>query len=473
VADRAEGTADGDTAKTKLAGMLLMDKKTDEAKKLVDAILQDDPKNEEALLTLAAISLAAEDAGTSIADLRTLLNENPGNVKALRLKARAHLKQNEMALARESLETAIQASPQEAAANFELAQLLLQTGKPDDAIAVLEKMQKFAPDHVGIMLGLAKIYVAQKNWDEVTKVAKQMQAKHPDKALGYHFEGVALQASGKLEESVKLFERSLQISPNAAEPLIAEARSWVALKQPDKALERVEQSIAQNGKNFLAYNLKGEILIAQKRLGEAAAAFKKANEVNPKWPVPYRNLAKLSMLAKDVSKAIGLLEDGVKNTNDPSLTVELATIYDANKRETEARDLYEKLLAANPGLGVAKNNLAMILVRGAPPAKADLDRALELTKDFTLSKNPVFEDTLGWVHYKRGENKQAVTLLERAYDAKLQIPDIAYHLGMAYTKAGSSDKAIEKLEEALGYGRSFEGIDEAKQTLAELKSKPE
>ena len=42
---------------------------------------------------------------------------------------------------------------------------------------------------------------------------------------------------------------------------------------------------------------------------------------------------------------------------------------------------------------------------------------------------------------------------------------------MAYYKVGSKDKAIKKLEEALGSGRAFDGMDEAKRVLAELKAK--
>jgi Flp pilus assembly protein TadD len=268
---------------------------------------------------------------------------------------------------------------------------------------------------------------------------------------------------------VDLFEQSLKISPNAVEPLIAVAKSWFALKQPEKALARVEQAIAHNSKNFLAYNLKGEILITQKRLDDAALAFLKANEINPKWPVPYDNLAKISLINKDLAKAITTLEDGYSKTKDVTLAVKLASLYDSNSNEEKARALYEELLASQPDLGVVKNNLAMMLVRGEP-SQTDLDKALELTKGFALSENPVLADTLGWVHYIRGENKEAITILQRAYSDDLNIPDVSYHLGMAYYKAGSIKEAREMLEKALSFKRPFQGVEQAKQVLAEIKT---
>jgi Flp pilus assembly protein TadD len=296
-----------------------------------------------------------------------------------------------------------------------------------------------------------------------------MQIKHPDKATGYYYMGLALQANGKVNESVALFEQSLEKSPNAVEPLIAVAKSWLALKQPEKALERANQAISNNSKNFLAYNLKGEILILQKRTDEAVAAFQKANEINPKWPVPYDNLAKISLLNKNLTKAITTLESGYKETKDVSLAIKLAALYASNGNEDKARVLYEELLAARPGLEVVKNNLAMLLLRGEP-SQSDLDKALELTKGFALSENPVLIDTLGWVHYIRGENKEAVTILKRAYKDDLPIPDVSYHLGMAYYKAGSINEAREMLEKALSYERTFPGVEEAKQILSEIKA---
>ncbi len=461
---------DGAKARTKLAGLLMMDNKMDQAKKMIDGVLADDPKNEDALLTRAAISLASKEADKGIADLRTLLNEDPGNVKALRLKARAHLAKKEVALARESLEAAIQVSPQEAAANFELAQLLMQTGKEDDAILVLEKMQKFAPDHIGIMLGLAKIYTREKKWDEVASIAKQMQQKHPGSALGYYYEGLALQAKGDMEGSIALFEHSLNISPNAVEPLIAVARSWFALKQPDKALARVQQAIAHNKDNFLAYNLEGEIQISQGRPAEAKAAFNKAKEINTKWPVPYSNLAKMSLIEKDIPQALSVLKLGYNNTKDLSLAVELASLYDSSGDDAKALALYEELLKNRPNVAVVKNNLAMILLRDNQN-RAALDRALDLTKEFALSENPIYVDTLGWVYYMRGEYSDAVGVLERADRSNLKLPDISYHLGMAYYKLGRKQDAMDKLGESLQSKRPFPGREQAAEVLQQLKAK--
>jgi tetratricopeptide (TPR) repeat protein len=44
-----------------------------------------------------------------------------------------------------------------------------------------------------------------------------------------------------------------------------------------------------------------------------------------------------------------------------------------------------------------------------------------------------------------------------------------YHLGLAYYKKGEADKARAELERALRLGDKFDGADEAKKALAEIK----
>jgi Flp pilus assembly protein TadD len=47
-------------------------------------------------------------------------------------------------------------------------------------------------------------------------------------------------------------------------------------------------------------------------------------------------------------------------------------------------------------------------------------------------------------------------------------PASHYHLGMAYVQAGAPDKARPELKRALAFNKNFDGIDEAKKTLAQI-----
>jgi Flp pilus assembly protein TadD len=51
------------------------------------------------------------------------------------------------------------------------------------------------------------------------------------------------------------------------------------------------------------------------------------------------------------------------------------------------------------------------------------------------------QDSLGWAHYKLGDYKIAVTLLEKAVELEPADPDINNHLGDAYWMAGRKSEA--------------------------------
>ena len=73
------------------------------------------------------------------------------------------------------------------------------------------------------------------------------------------------------------------------------------------------------------------------------------------------------------------------------------------------------------------------------------ERAQELEPD-----NPNFQDTLGWVLYKKGLYQNAVTHLQSAV-AKTKGKDVRlqYHLAMACFKGGDETRGKKVLEAAL------------------------
>ncbi|MGC1388871.1 MAG: tetratricopeptide repeat protein, partial [Steroidobacteraceae bacterium] len=235
------------------------------------------------------------------------------------------------------------------------------------------------------------------------------------------------------------------------------------------AIARIDKLIARIPNNALVRNLKGEALANLKRTDLAIASFREAIALSPSWTVPYRSLATTESAADRNEDAIKALEDGIKASNGaPELISDLAELYERIGRPDAAIAVYENLLKADPDSAASANNLAMLLVTYRSD-KASLDRARSMTERFASSRNPAFIDTWGWVLYKRGEFAEAVTALQKAVDKAPQAPVLLYHLAMAQLKSGARDSARINLDQALKSGVAFNGSDEAKKTLAELK----
>ncbi|MET0049534.1 MAG: tetratricopeptide repeat protein [Candidatus Thiodiazotropha sp.] len=453
-------STDGLLARTLKATALLSQGNNDQASSLIEEVLQTDPKNKEALFIRASLSLVSSDPDKGIADLRTLLREDPTYVKAHRLLARAHLKKGEIELARKSLEDAIKIEPQESAANFELVQLLIKTGELNDAVVVLNKLRRFAPKDLKVLGALASTYSKLEQWDDLSEVARVIKTEHADNPLGPYYLGLSYQAKGETEKSIASFDRALELQPGAIEVLVALAKSYFIANQPDQAAQLVEQVVEKNPQHFRAINLLGEIYLSQKRLSEAEETFRQVLTIQDKWPVPYQNLVKVNLIQGKQEDALSILKEGFDKTQDQVLGLELANAQDKMGLVDESMQTYRQILDKHPGNVLAANNLVMIMLRGDPET-AKLDQALRLVDGFATSENPIILDTLGWLHVKRGENDDAITVLRKAARLNKDLPEIDYHLAVAYEAKGDRAAAVTHLEKALASGKKFDGIEEA------------
>jgi tetratricopeptide (TPR) repeat protein len=87
---------------------------------------------------------------------------------------------------------------------------------------------------------------------------------------------------------------------------------------------------------------------------------------------------------------------------------------------------------------------------------------------YRLNNASAFADTLGWIHYLRGEYPLAVDLLSRAAQDEPADPVIRYHLGMALSRQGQNERALEELKAAVGTA-GFPEAESAELEIARLE----
>lgn len=460
----------GLTARNRIAALRLREGKEAEARELIAAVLEENPRDSDALLLRGNLALEGNDPKAAIADLRAVLRDQPGSLPVLRTLARAHLINREPALAEENLRAAVEAAPTDPAVRIELAQLLMQTERAESARTMLEDLVRSAPTDGAAREALVRSYLTLGDFDEASRAATDLQTLRPDAAIGFYLAGVAEEAQQRFAQSQAAFAKALEIQPDSADALAAYARVLLRQGKTAEALEQVRTRAAALPKSAPAQNLLGELHLGQRQTEAARAAFSAARDLAPKWWLPYRNLALTAYAEKDEPAAIAAYEAGLAATDEPALVLDLAAAHERAKRPEESIRQYEKLLAKDPGVDVAANNLAMLLVTYRTDA-ASLDRAKAMTEQFADATNPSFIDTFGWVRYKRGEIDPALTALARAAEKAPDSSVIRFHLGMAQLKAGQFERARESLVLALEGNRKFSGADEARAALASLDAR--
>ncbi|MBN9476462.1 MAG: tetratricopeptide repeat protein [Burkholderiales bacterium] len=145
--------------------------------------------------------------------------------------------------------------------------------------------------------------------------------------------------------------------------------------------------------------------------------------------------------AGDRDEAVKVLEAANQRYPDaPDLMYDLAMLYEQQNRIDDMESRLRRIIAIKPDHAHAYNALGYSLadrnVR-LPEAKRLIERAMNLAPD-----DPFIVDSMGWVHYRMGDNAKALSYLERAYELR---PDaeIAVHLGEVLWASGQQARARE------------------------------
>lgn len=467
----AEGVdADGLVARNRLATLELGRGNEAQADALVAEVLDENPRDNDALIIRANMALTRGETSVAIADLRAVLRDQPDSVNLLRALARAHMQNDDVALAEDTLRSAVQLDPGDTAARLELADLLLRQDKAEQALPLLEPLAEAleADPDINVLDNLFKAQLLTGAYAAALQTAEQMQQLEPAAGRGWYYAALAAEGRQDHEAARGLYAQALEKQPSLVEPLTALVRMDLAAEDRVAALDRVSAAAAETPNHSVALNLRGELLLVERQFEAAAESFERAQEAAPAWWVPYRGQAMAHLARQDTEAAVAAYERGIERTGSSTLAVQLAAAHERQGNPDGAIEAYERLVETQPDSVMLANNLAMLLLnyRGGDPA--ELDRAAELDDLLATSEMPAVVDTRGWLAFKRGDIEAALELLGRAARSAESTPEMRYHLGVALLESGDTDGARDELQAAVDSGDDFFGIDDARRALQEI-----
>ena len=207
--------------------------------------------------------------------------------------------------------------------------------------------------------------------------------------------------------------------------------------------------LTANPKNADALVLTGSIKELQQKTEDAAAAYKQSIDNQPDNPAGYVALSKLYLSQGKAPQAEAVLLQGrQKLPSDLSINLSLASVREMKNDIEGAISIYEEQLRLYPDGPIIINNLASLLAEYRSDA-ASLTRSVQLSKRLATVDVPQFIDTVGWVAYRSGDYRAALTNLETA---SVKLPDLAlvkYHLAMTYVALKRKPDAKREFGKAL------------------------
>ncbi|ASF46515.1 tetratricopeptide repeat protein [Methylovulum psychrotolerans] len=455
-------------ARNKLARLYKATQRFDEAKALIKTLLAANAKDLDARILDNEMALAEYRLGEAISGFRNLLAEYPNNTQLLKLLAAAHVTNNEPLLARENLAKVIELVPNDEAARLDLVNLLLQTGAKDQATEQLNALFKRNPNSKNGLEALFRIYMAQKQWQQALDIAKQLETAYKDDASGFYMTGLVYQAAGQLDKSAASFAQALAKQPEAVEPLTQLVKTYLALKQTDKAVQKLRELTVQDAKHFYAYSLLGDVYANSNKTAEAIAAYQKAIAIKPEWSDAYRHLAVLYLNHKQTDKMLEILNEGKRNTHNAlDVVTDLAAVYHQAGQHQQVIALYEELYQLYPHALAIRQRLASYLSLYAPEP-TNIAKAAKIAEPLANTPDPQMLDTAGWIAYQQNDYPKAQSLLAKSQKLNAENPMLNYHLGMTYLRQGDKVQAKALLNKALASKQKFIGLEDAQAAVKGL-----
>jgi tetratricopeptide (TPR) repeat protein len=217
----------------------------------------------------------------------------------------------------ESLEPLRSQSPASDSLNL-LAQAYEQTGQKQKAADTFREAIAKNPKDESNYLDLANLCVDAGLLDKGVSVIHAGLAQLPKSARLNFQAGLLRVLSRDFARAEAAFQRSASLQPNSDLPAAAMQLAKIQQSSLDEAIAGVRAELQKKPESGMLWYLLGTALThgatahgsAEER--EAAAAYKKAIEVDPKLPWPYVELAKIYLAQKLVREAKGLLEAAIR-----------------------------------------------------------------------------------------------------------------------------------------------------------------
>jgi tetratricopeptide (TPR) repeat protein len=199
-----------------------------------------------------------------------------------------------------------------------LAQAYEQTGQKQKAADTLREAIAKNPDDESNYLDLANLCVDAGLLDTGVSVIDAGLAQLPESARLNFQAGLLRVLSRDFTRAEAAFQRSASLQPSSDLPAAAMQLAKIQQSSLDEAIAGLRAELQRKPESGMLWYLLGTALThgasahgsAEER--QAAAAYKKAIDVDPKLPWPYVELAKIYLAQKLVPEATTLLEAAIR-----------------------------------------------------------------------------------------------------------------------------------------------------------------
>ena len=414
------------------------------ARKSYERALELEPEFYSAVFSLALLDIREGRPEAARDRFARILAKNPKNEQVLLASTELiRLMGGSAAEVKASLEKAVAANPTSVRARLALINDDLLRHDANAAMASARSALSTVPNDPQLLDALGRSQIAAGDMNQAIDSFKRIVTLQPQNPTAYMRLAEAQVAGKDFTAALESQRKALALRPDASPIAAGLAKIYMLAGRPGEAIAEARKIQKSQPDKAAGYALEGEVLGAQGKWPEAAAAFQTALSKQALTPISaavYVSLQRAGKTAEAKAMADKWMRDYPK---DPTLPLMIAQQSQARGERPEAKAGYLKVLELEPQNATALNNLAWMLTDEGDPKGLEYAEQAHRLAPF----NPSVLDTLGVAIAKNGNPKRGVTLLRMASTLGPGQPDIRLHLAKALVASGDKVAARKELDE--------------------------
>jgi tetratricopeptide (TPR) repeat protein len=377
-----------------------------------------------------------------------LAAKDPDSLRVWLYLAETHIRREDNRAAIDALERSLTINPNLTQAIFRLIGLYEAEGLDDQIVAAYEGLLQRYPGDLRTFFGLAGFYLDRGMKGRAGQVLSMLKASQPPDGELDEKIGLFYLERGHLDEAVRILDELVNQGGGTPDTAYFLGVALEEAQDPQTAAEAYGK--VRPGTKFYIQALisKARSSSDEKDVADALFYTRKHWEEHEKDRATLLLAADLLQRVNRHEQAISLLEEGIAEfENDIPMLFRLGVALDQAGRKEDCITVMRQVLEIDPDNPEALNYIGYTHAEMG----IHLDEALEMVEK-ALQARPddgYITDSLGWVHFQKGNYKKALELLERAILLVNDEPVILDHLGDAYLKNNMPQKALEAFRRAL------------------------
>ncbi len=396
-----------------------------------------DPKIVDAYLKKGYFYFSRGKNAEGESELVTAVQAAPDALNSRLILASYHQRGGNRAKALSVLRAGLSGKKGDALLYNSIAAVLLSENKLDEALKNIQKAKDIDPAFPASYQNLVTIYAATGKYDKAIEEYTILLRNDPKNIRAMLGLAALYEIKGQDTEALAQYNKSLE--SDQPEAFMALANYYRKKNETGKALKTIEEALKIDSRNVALLEMKGRLLVGEKKYKEAVKTFDEIEVLNPEAGVALKIGAYVTM--KDTAKAIEQARKIIeKYPSSARGYMVLASIYESQK------DYARAISEARNGVKVDANNLkAMLYLGNLLEISKDYGKAMAVYTD-TLRKKPDFVPALfaqGALLDTTGKKKEAMAryrlVLEKADNYVPALNNLAYLSASGY---GNSQEAL-------------------------------